>query len=31
VPAGATGTKALQIEYKFRLEFDKQMMVTEGR
>jgi hypothetical protein len=31
VPAGATGTKALQVEYKFRLEFDKQMMVTEGR
>ncbi|MGD9690102.1 MAG: mucoidy inhibitor MuiA family protein [Phycisphaerales bacterium] len=30
VPAGATGTNATIIEYRFRLEFDRQMMLTEG-
>jgi hypothetical protein len=31
VPAGATGTNALVVEYKFRLEYDKQMTLTEGK
>ncbi|MGQ0628391.1 MAG: mucoidy inhibitor MuiA family protein [Phycisphaerales bacterium] len=29
VPPGATGTKAQVIEYKFRLEFDRQMTLSE--
>lgn len=28
VPKGATGQKAFVLEYKFRLEFDKQMTIT---
>lgn len=31
VPAGATGLNAFAVEYKFRLEFDKQMTLTEGK
>ncbi len=31
VPAGATGLGAFVVEYKFRLEFDKQMTLTEGK
>jgi hypothetical protein len=31
VPPGATGTKAHAVEYKFRLEFDRQMTLSEGR
>ncbi|MBS0195348.1 MAG: mucoidy inhibitor MuiA family protein [Planctomycetes bacterium] len=31
VPPGATGTKAYAAEYKFRIEFDKQMMLSEGQ
>jgi hypothetical protein len=31
VPAGATGSKAVTVEYKFRVEFDKQMSLTEGQ
>ncbi len=30
-PAGATGTKAFAVEYKFRLEFDRQMTLSENR
>ena len=30
VPAGATGTSAYTLEYKFKLEYDKQMAITEG-
>ncbi|MGH7133756.1 MAG: mucoidy inhibitor MuiA family protein [Phycisphaerales bacterium] len=29
VPPGSSGTKALAVEYKFKLEYDKQMLVTE--
>jgi hypothetical protein len=31
VPPGATGTKAFAVEYKFKLEYDKQMTLTEGK
>ena len=31
VPAGATGLNAFSVEYKFKLEFDKQMMLAEGK
>ncbi len=31
VPAGATGSSAMVVEYKFRLEYDKQMTLTEGK
>jgi hypothetical protein len=31
VPAGATGLNAFSVEYKFKLEFDKQMTLTEGK
>ncbi|MFO0872721.1 MAG: mucoidy inhibitor MuiA family protein [Phycisphaerales bacterium] len=30
VPPGATGTNAYTLEYKFRLEYDKQMAITES-
>jgi hypothetical protein len=30
VPAGASGASAAGIEYKVRLEFDKQMTITES-
>ena len=29
VPPGATGTNAFAVEYKVRLEYDKQMTLTE--
>lgn len=31
VPPGATGTKAHAVEYKFKLEFDRQMTLSEGK
>jgi hypothetical protein len=31
VPAGATGMKGMGVEYRFRLEYDKQKVLTEGR
>lgn len=31
VPSGKTGTNAEAVEYKFRLEFDRQMTLTEGK
>jgi len=31
VPPGARGTQAHAVEYRFKLEFDKQMMLSEGR
>ncbi len=31
VPGGKTGTNAESVEYRFRLEFDRQMTLTEGK
>ncbi len=31
VPPGATGTSAMAVEYKFTLEYDKQMSLAEGK